>query len=107
MEVAPDWKITDWWQWKGSYSYLHLKTENRPGNTDAGTVIADNGSSPRHQIVSQFLFNLHKQFEFDPAYRYVSALPAGTPRDNSNCPWSDKTYCNPITSSLAAILDRL
>ena len=76
VEVAPDWKITDWWQWKGSYSYLHLKTENRPGNTDAGTVIADNGSSPRHQIVSQFLFNLPKQFEFDPAYRYVSALPA-------------------------------
>ncbi len=76
VEISPDWKITDWWQLKGSYSYLHLKTEDRPGFTDAVTVAADNGSSPRHEIVIQSLINLPKRFEFDPIFRYVSALPA-------------------------------
>jgi iron complex outermembrane receptor protein len=75
VEIAPDWKITDWWQLKGSYSYLYLKTEDRPGYTDSTTVATDNGSSPHHEIVIQSLINLPKRFEFDPAYRYVSALP--------------------------------
>lgn len=75
VEIAPDWKVGDWWHLKASYSYLYLKTKNKPGNTDPGTVVSYNGSSPRHEIVIQSLFNLPKRFEFDPMYRYVSALP--------------------------------
>jgi iron complex outermembrane receptor protein len=76
MEFAPALKFTDWWQLKGSYSYLHLKTENKPGHTDDSTVAADNGSSPHHEIVIESLLNLPKRFEIDPIFRYVSALPA-------------------------------
>ncbi len=61
---------------KASYSYLNLDLENKPGNTDTGTVRSDEGSSPRHEVVLRPLFNLPKRLEFDPAYRYVSALPA-------------------------------
>ena len=74
FEVAPDWKPTNWWQLKGSYSYLHLNLEDKPGFTDTGTVALDQGSSPHHEVVVQSLFNLPKRFEFDLTYRYVSAL---------------------------------
>jgi iron complex outermembrane recepter protein len=75
-EIAPDWKATHWLELKASYSYVSLDLRNRPGNADAGTLALDKGSSPRHEVVVQSLFNLPKRFEFDPTYRYVSALPA-------------------------------
>lgn len=80
IEIAPDWKPFDWWELKGSYSFLHLFVQS---NAKAGTfnslvTAADNGSSPHHQVETQSLFNLPKRFEFDATYRYVSALPAQT-----------------------------
>lgn len=75
-EIAPDWKATRWMEFKGSYSYTSLDLKNKLGNTDMGTVLTDEGSSPRHQVVVQSLFNLPMGFELDPTYRYVSALPA-------------------------------
>jgi iron complex outermembrane receptor protein len=75
-EIAPDWKATRWLELKGSYSYANLNLRNKLGNTDIGTVLTDEGSSPRHQVVVQSLFNLPMGFELDPTYRYVSALPA-------------------------------
>jgi iron complex outermembrane recepter protein len=75
-EIAPDWKATRWLELKGSYSYTSLDLRNKLGNTDIATVLTDEGSSPRHQVVVQSLFNLPMGFELDPTYRYVSALPA-------------------------------
>lgn len=75
-EISPNWKVTDWWQLKGSYSYLQMHLKDMPGITDATTAASDEGSSPHHEVVVQSLFNLPKQFEIDPTYRYVSALPA-------------------------------
>jgi iron complex outermembrane receptor protein len=75
-EIAPDWKATRWFELKGSYSYVNLDLKNKLGNTDIGTVLTDEGLSPRHQVVVQSLFNLPRGFELDPSYRYVSALPA-------------------------------
>lgn len=77
VEIAPDWKANRWLELKGSYSYVKLDLKNRSGITDpANTVYSDQGSSPRHQIVIQSLLNLPRGFEFDPTYRYASALPA-------------------------------
>ena len=75
FEIAPDWNATNWWHIKGSYSYLHLHTEDKPGSTDTSNVNAYNGSSPTHEVTVQSLFNLPKGFESDLTYRYVSALP--------------------------------
>lgn len=76
MEVDPDWKPTNWWQLKGSYSYLQMHLKNKPGITDTSTASSDTGSSPHHEVVIQSLFDLPGQVEIDPIYRYVSALPA-------------------------------
>jgi iron complex outermembrane recepter protein len=78
VEIAPDWKPAQWWELKGSYSYLHLYVHDKRGSTDALNTVSDNGSSPHHQVVIQSLFNLPKKFELDMTYRYVSALPAQT-----------------------------
>jgi iron complex outermembrane receptor protein len=75
-EITPNWKVTNWWQLKGSYSYLQMHLKDKAGITDASTAATDVGSSPRHEVVIQSLFSLPKNFEFDPTYRYVSALPA-------------------------------
>jgi iron complex outermembrane receptor protein len=76
VEIAPDWKPVEWWELKGSYSYLHLYVHDKAGFTDNLNTVSDNGSSPHHQVVIQSLFNFPKKFEFDVTYRYVSALPA-------------------------------
>jgi len=77
-EIAPDWKPSRWFEAKGWYSYLHLYVHDRPGYTDDLNTVADNGSSPHHQVRAQGLFNFPKGLEFDATYRYVSALPAQT-----------------------------
>lgn len=76
VEITPDWKPKPWWELKGSYSYLHMNLKPRPGFMDNGNAAAYEGSSPGSQVVIQSLFNLPKRFDLDPAYRYVSALPA-------------------------------
>lgn len=76
VEIAPDWKVREWWHLKGSYSYLQMHLKDKRGITDATTAASDTGSSPHHEVVVQSLFNLPGKFEFDPTFRYVSALPA-------------------------------
>jgi iron complex outermembrane receptor protein len=76
FEVSPDWKATNWWELRTSYSYLDMELENRPGSNDPTSVAGYEGSSPRHQVTIQSLVNLPKKMEFDQTYRYVSALPA-------------------------------
>ncbi len=81
VEIAPDWKPVNWWELKGSYSFLHLFVHNRSeaaGSYNSLITTSDNGSSPHHEIELQSLFNLPKRIEFDTTYRFVSALPAQT-----------------------------
>ena len=77
-EIAPEWKPVNWWELKGSYSYLHLQVHDKPGFTDDLNTVSDNGSSPHHEFDIQSLINLPKKLEFDQTLRYVSALPAQT-----------------------------
>jgi iron complex outermembrane receptor protein len=80
-EIAPDWKITHWWQVRGSYSYLDVALRDKPGFTDVGNLLRSyEGSSPRHVEGFQSLFNLPKHFELDQTFRYSSALPAQSAR---------------------------
>lgn len=76
-EIAPNWKITHWWQVRGSYSFLHMHLKDKPGFTDVGNLLSSYlGSSPSSLVGFQSLFNLPKHFELDAMYRYSSALPA-------------------------------
>lgn len=76
FEIAPDWKPTYWWRLEGSYSYLHINLENRPGIVIASTLASDQGSSPAHEFAIQSFVNLPWNVELDETYRYVGALPA-------------------------------
>jgi iron complex outermembrane receptor protein len=79
FEIAPDWKLTSWWQLKATYSYLNLHLKSEPGVVDGGGYVnLDEGSSPHNQVTCESQFNLPRRLEFDQTYRYVSALPAQT-----------------------------
>jgi len=76
-EIAPNWKITRWWQVRGSYSYLHMDLKDKPGFTDTGNILKSYlGSSPSSMVSFQSLFNLPMHFELDETFRYSSKLPA-------------------------------
>jgi len=74
-EIAPDWKATRWMQLRASYSYVSMNLLDKPTQTKTSYVTSYEGASPHNEATAQILFNLPKGFEFDPTYRYVSALP--------------------------------
>lgn len=76
FEIAPDWKPLTWWQLRGSYSYINIAIEAKPGFSTAVTTAAqEEGSTPQNQGEVQSQFDLPKHFEFDQTYRYQGALP--------------------------------
>jgi len=76
-EIAPDWKITSWWQVRGSFSYLHMSLRDKQDFTDTGGLLGSYmGSSPGSMVGLQSFFNLPKHFELDETFRYSAALPA-------------------------------
>ena len=76
-EIAPNWKITRWWQLRGSYSYLHMSLRDNPGFTDVGGLLASYlGSTPGSMVDVQSLFDLPLHFELDEMFRYSAKLPA-------------------------------
>jgi iron complex outermembrane receptor protein len=76
VEISPDWQPTRAWQLKGSYSYLYINLENKPGNSDTSAVASYEGSSPRHQAFVRSTLTLPRDWQLDQTLRYVSALPA-------------------------------
>ena len=74
-EISPEWRPTEFWRLRGSYSYLHMTLEKAPNSLDVGTAPIIDGSSPQHQVTIQSSFNLVKTVALDLTYRYVSALP--------------------------------
>lgn len=75
VEIAPEWRPSDSWRLRGSYSYLHMNVDRAPGSGDVGTAQGIQTSSPQHEVTVQSAFNLSKKVELDLTYRYVSALP--------------------------------
>ena len=74
-EIAPEWRPTNFWRLRGSYSYLHMNISKAPNSRDVGTAPGIMGSSPGHEVTVQSAFDLSKVLTLDLTYRYVSALP--------------------------------
>ncbi|MGA9393095.1 MAG: TonB-dependent receptor [Candidatus Sulfotelmatobacter sp.] len=74
-EIAPDWKVTNRWRLRASYSFLQMELRKGTNSLDIGTASITAGSSPRHQALIQSSFDISKAFNLDLEYRYVSALP--------------------------------
>jgi iron complex outermembrane receptor protein len=76
IEIAPEYRLADRWQLRGSYSYLQMDIRPAPHSIDVGSAPGIVGSSPRHQATVQSALNLSKSLSLDLTYRYVSALGA-------------------------------
>ncbi|MEO8660464.1 MAG: TonB-dependent receptor [Bryobacteraceae bacterium] len=76
IEIAPEYRLADWWQLRGSYSFLQMDIRKAPNSIDVGSAPGIVGSSPRHQATVQSALNLSKSLSLDLTYRYVSALGA-------------------------------
>lgn len=76
VEVAPDFRLSNWWRLRASYSYLNLNLRPRLGFNDNGISIMSEGSSPRHQVRTQSSLDLPKGFELDLFHRFVDTLRA-------------------------------
>jgi iron complex outermembrane recepter protein len=78
VEIAPEWRPTNFWRLRGSYSFLHMNIGKAPNSGDVGTAPSIVGSSPQHEATVQSAFDITKRFQLDLTYRFVSALPALT-----------------------------
>jgi len=75
VEIAPEWRATENWRLRGSYSYLHMNVGKAPNSGDVGTAPIIVGSSPQHEVTVSSAMDLSKKLELDLTFRYVSALP--------------------------------
>lgn len=75
-EIAPDFRLSNWWRLRASYSYLNLNLRPRLGFNDNGISIMFEGSSPRHQVRTQTSLDLPRGFELDLFHRFVDTLKA-------------------------------
>ena len=63
------------WEARASYLFLEMHIKRAPNSLDIGSAPGIEGSSPRHQLLTQSGFDLPKGVSVDLLYRYVSALP--------------------------------
>ncbi|HEY2469502.1 MAG TPA: TonB-dependent receptor [Terracidiphilus sp.] len=76
MEISPNWNITEWWQLRTSYSYLHMDLRDKPGFNNVPNLYSSYvGSSPSHLVSFQSIFSLPKHIALNQTYRYVSQIP--------------------------------
>jgi iron complex outermembrane receptor protein len=73
FEVSPDWRPVDWFRLRGSYSRLRIDLRPNGDNLRPVTLVALQGSTPRHLITVQSLMTLPGGVQLDPVYRYVSS----------------------------------
>jgi iron complex outermembrane recepter protein len=74
-EIAPEWRPTNSWRLRGSYSYLHMNVNKSPGSGDVGSAPGIQTSSPQHQVTLLSALDISKRLQLDLTYRYVSPLP--------------------------------
>jgi len=77
IEVSPEWRPTESWRLRGSYSFLHMNVYGAPNSGDIGTATGIQGASPQHQALIQSELDVSKKIQVDLTYRYVSALLVG------------------------------
>ncbi len=71
LELAPSWKVTDYWKLSGGYTLLKLNLHSDA----AGHAGEQNeGDSPQHQFHVRSLLNLPHDLAFDTALYYVDGL---------------------------------
>ena len=74
-EITPSWQIRPFWQIRAAYSFLQMDVKLAPFSSDAESVSAVNGASPRHEVSAFSSLDISRKVKFDVDWRYVGALP--------------------------------
>jgi iron complex outermembrane receptor protein len=75
VETLLTLRPANWMRWQGSWTFLDMELELRPGSADL-TGGAAEGNDPRHQFGLTAAINLPNRFEIDGFLRRVGELPA-------------------------------
>lgn len=79
FEIAPRVTLANWWHLSAGYSFVSPDFNSSGPTSDissTGSVHTYEGSSPKHMVFAQSMMNLPFGIEFDPMFRYASALAA-------------------------------
>jgi iron complex outermembrane recepter protein len=77
IEISPDWRPTNWLQFKAAYALLATDFEPRPGYADQASATNFEGSSPRHQGYLRVAVSLPRGVSLDVTHRGASRLRTG------------------------------
>jgi iron complex outermembrane receptor protein len=75
VEVAADWRASDWWRIQASYTYLQIQLEL---DRDSGDTLSESaeGESPHHQVSLRSSMDIVSDVALDLWVRYVDDLPS-------------------------------
>jgi len=79
FEVTANWQAYSWWQLHLAYSNQRNKLELLPNSTDRGSLLAAQGSSPKHQVSLRSNMSLSSNIELDIWGRYNGGLSNTSP----------------------------
>lgn len=72
-ELAANWNVTPKWQLSGSYTFLRMGLDVKPGA--AASLESTERLAPRHQFAVQSFYNLSNNVHWDNMLYYVDNLP--------------------------------
>jgi len=73
-EITSAYHAASWWRLQAGYTFLQLSLHKKPGSTDISSV-AQEGDSPRHQLLVRSSMDLNERIRWDTTARYVDRLP--------------------------------
>jgi iron complex outermembrane receptor protein len=74
LEFSATYQVTDWWRFRGGYTYLHKDAYVRAGGSDTSGGNAE-GNDPQQQFVLQAMLDFPGHVEWGWTLRYVDSLP--------------------------------
>jgi iron complex outermembrane recepter protein len=77
-ELGLNVQLAQWWQMRGTYSYIDLQLRADPGSTDI-TSAASEDLTPQHQVALRSHMDLPWNLQLDLIGRFVDEMPAITP----------------------------
>jgi iron complex outermembrane receptor protein len=73
VELAADWRPSDWWHFQAAYTYLNIVLE---ADEESSMVSGGEAASPHHQVSLRSAMDLPGALEFHLWFRYVDELPS-------------------------------
>ncbi len=76
IELAARWQALEWWNIKGSYSYMDLQLHTEGYSNDTITEDLFENDIPNHQFSVRSMMDLPGDLELDSWLRYVDSIPS-------------------------------